>query len=47
MGFGSFYKGEKKKIKKTLLEKRAQKIVSSSNYLPQVTIIGKGKNKYS
>lgn len=45
MGFGSFYKGEKKKIKKSQLEKRAEKISTSTDFMPQVEIIGKGKKK--
>ena len=46
MGFGGFYKGEKKKAKKSDLEKRGQKQVSQSFYTPpQVEIVGKGKKK--
>jgi hypothetical protein len=42
-----FYKGEKKKIKKSLLEKKAQKQFSSSAFqLPQVEIIKKGKKEW-
>lgn len=44
MGYGSFYKGEKKKVKKDVLEKRASQFsrVQSS---PTVEIIGRGKGK--
>lgn len=45
MGFGGFYKGEKKKVKKGILEKRAQKLTSTSLGPPQVEIIGRGKKK--
>lgn len=45
MGFGGFYKGEKKKPKKGQLEKRAEKMASGSIALPQIEIIGKGKKK--
>ena len=44
MAFGGFYKGEKKKPKKSDLEKRAQKMGTVS-FSPQVEIIGKGKKK--
>lgn len=45
MGFGSFYKGEKKKTKKSILEKRAQK--NTTGYvLPQVEIIRKKKKDW-
>lgn len=46
--FGGFYKGEKKKFKKTVLEKKAQRqILSSANVqMPQVTIIKKGKKEW-
>lgn len=44
MGFGGFYKGEKKKPKKSDLEKRAQKTTSGGvNIPPAVEIIGRGK----
>lgn len=47
MSFGGFYKGEKKKPKKDMLEKRAQKTTSSQVYtLPQVEIIRKGKKPF-
>jgi hypothetical protein len=42
--FGGFYKGEKKKTKKALLEKKAQKLSFSTSFsLPQVEIMKKGK----
>ena len=43
--FGGFYKGDKKKLKKSSLEKKAQKQmgVASPWQLPQVEIIKKGK----
>ncbi len=46
--FGGFYKGEKKKFKKTQLEKKAQKqmLGGSTFQLPQVTIIKKGKKEW-
>jgi hypothetical protein len=41
-----FYKGEKKKQKKTLLEKKAQSFVNKQTFvLPKVEIIKKGKNE--
>lgn len=44
--FGGFYKGEKKKVKKTTLEKKAQQISGRQNFiLPKVEIIKKGKNE--
>lgn len=45
MGFGGFYKGEKKKPKKKELERKAEKMGSTIDYMPQVEIIGKGKKK--
>lgn len=42
--FGGFYKGEKKKIKKETLEKRASHM-SKVQITPSVEIIGKGKGK--
>lgn len=42
--FGGFYKGEKKKVKKEILEKKAAHI-TRMNTVPQVQIIGKGKGK--
>lgn len=46
--FGDYYKEKKKKLKKTELEKKAQKQfgVSSSWQLPQVSIIKKGKKEW-
>ena len=43
-----FYKGEKKKFKKTELEKKAEKQMNSGGawQLPQVTIIKKGKKEW-
>lgn len=42
--FGGFYKGEKKKKKKSILENKAQRIVSGESFsLPQIEIIKKGK----
>ncbi len=45
--FSGFYKGEKKKMKKTELEKKAQKQLGSSGswQMPQVEIIKKGKKE--
>ncbi len=44
MAFGGFYKGEKKKPKKGVLEKKAEKMIGDWTP-PQVEIIGKGKKK--
>lgn len=45
--FGGFYKGEKKKTKKSVLEKKGQKqMVTPSWQLPQVEIIKKGKKEW-
>jgi len=42
--FGGYYKGDKKKLKKKDLEKKAQKQFSGSTWqLPNVEIIKKGK----
>lgn len=43
--FGGFYKGEKRKQKKSTLEKKAQKLSvgGSSFVLPQIEIVKKGK----
>lgn len=44
---GDKYKQEKKKLKKSVLEKKAQKQMSSSGWtLPQVEIIKKGKKEW-
>lgn len=45
MSFGGFYKGEKKKPKKSKLEKRAENM-SSNFVLPRVEIIKKGKKDW-
>ena len=45
--FGGFYKGEKKKVKKTNLEKKAQKQLSGGSWAPPVVeIIKKGKKEW-
>jgi len=45
--YGGFYKGDKKKIKKSDLEKKAQKTLGNTNWqLPQVDIIKKGKKEW-
>jgi len=44
--FGGYFKGDKKKIKKSILEKKAQKQMNSSWSLPQVEIIKKGKKDW-
>lgn len=44
MGYGSFYKGEKKKTKKEVLEKKASHIARIQE-APRIEIIGKGKGK--
>lgn len=46
--FGGYYKGDKKKLKKSILEKKAQKQIgaASSWQLPQVQIIKKGKKEW-
>ena len=42
--FGGFYKGERKKLKKTILDKKAKAITASGTFiLPSVVIIKKGK----
>lgn len=42
--FGTFYKGDKKKLKKALLEKKAKVFsVQKPFVLPKVEIIKKGK----
>lgn len=44
--FGGFFKGDKKKIKKTILEKRASKLEMQRVFvLPKVEIIKKGKHE--
>lgn len=45
--FGSYYKGDRKKLKKSLLEKRARKVSSGSTWqVPQVEIVKKGKKDW-
>jgi hypothetical protein len=45
--FGGFYKGDKKKVKKSDLEKKAQKQLSGGSWqLPQVEIIKKQKKDW-
>lgn len=46
--YGGFYKGDKKKMKKTFLEKKAAKQMGSGSSwtLPQVEIIKKGKKEW-
>lgn len=46
--FGGFYKGDKKKLKKMTLEKKAQKQMGTDSpwQLPQVEIIKKGKKEW-
>lgn len=44
--FGGYYKGDKKKVKKTDLEKKAQKQLGETFFSPpQVEIIKKGKKE--
>jgi hypothetical protein len=46
-GFGDIYKGDKKKTKKSILEKKAAKQMNASSWtLPQVEIIKKGKKDW-
>lgn len=45
--FGGFYLGEKKKLKKEVLEKKAQKAALTTSFvLPKVEIIGKRKKEF-
>ncbi len=45
--FGGYYKGDKKKQKKSALEKKAQKNINSGSYsMPAVEIIKKGKKEW-
>jgi len=45
--YGGFYKGDKKKLKKTQLEKKAEKQFGSSSWIPpKVEIIKKGKKEW-
>lgn len=44
--FGGFYKGDRRKPKKTFLEKKAQKeAIRTTFVLPRVEVIKKGKNE--
>lgn len=44
--FGGFYKGDKRKIKKQILEKKAQSLSQRQSFvLPKIEIIKKGKNE--
>jgi len=47
-GFGDMYKGDKRKLKKSTLEKKAQKQMGAGMgwQLPQVEIIKKGKKDW-
>lgn len=42
--FGGFYKGEKKKVKKEVMERKAEHMVRAQ-VAPRVEIIGRGKDK--
>lgn len=46
--FGGYYKGDKRKLKKSLLEKKAQKQIGAFSpwQLPKVEIIKKGKKEW-
>lgn len=43
-GYGSYYKGEKKKLKKEVLEKKLLK-TQKIEVVPRVTILGKKKKQ--
>lgn len=44
--FGGFYKGDKRKIKKTLLDKKARTLSQKQSFiLPSIEIIKKGKRE--
>jgi len=44
--FGGFYKGDKKKIKKELLDKKARTLAQKQSFvLPPIEIIKKGKRE--
>lgn len=44
--FGGFYKGDKKKIKKQLLERKARVLSQTGGFvLPTIEIIKKGKKE--
>ena len=45
--FGGYYKGEKKKFKKSELGKKAKKQLTTTSFqLPQIEIIKKGKKEW-
>lgn len=45
--FGGFYKGEGKKLKKSILEKKAQMLTQKQPFvLPKVEILSKGKKAH-
>lgn len=45
--FGGYYFGDRKKLKKSELEKKAKKQLGTTSFqLPQVTIIKKGKKEW-
>ena len=45
--FGGYYKGDKKKLKKKDLEKKAQKKIQGNTWqIPAVEIIKKGKKEW-
>lgn len=45
--YSGFYKGDKKKLKKSTLEKKAQKQMGAPSWqLPKVEIIRKGKKEW-
>lgn len=42
--FGGFYKGDKKKAKKSVMERKAESLSSQKSFvLPKIEIIPKGK----
>lgn len=44
--FGGFYKGDKKKIKKQMLDKKARVLSQKQSFvLPRIDIIKKGKKE--
>ena len=44
--FGTYYKGDKRKPKKSTLEKKARAISSKSSFvIPKIEIIKKGKDE--
>lgn len=46
--FGGFYKGDKKKIKKGILDKKARVLGQKQSFvLPNIEIIKKGKDRTS